>query len=92
MAATQPIENLFSEPEFRGQTACSLPETHELGWGAKPPTSINGSPGRNKPFASQNLVSRKTYLSVGWLPSVLILCRKVLVVTAAAAPTHAKAA
>ncbi len=63
LAATQPTQKF---PNFGVQTGTSLRGTHHLWWGASPPTSIDGLPGRRRPLGAQTRVRRKT-LCMGWV-------------------------
>jgi hypothetical protein len=48
--------------------------THQLRWGAKPPTLIDGFPGGKRPFLHpKHMVLRKTSVRVGSLPGALLL-------------------
>ncbi len=50
LAATQPIEKVFSKPDFVGPNAFFSAGSHPLRRGAKAPASIDGFPGGNGMF------------------------------------------
>jgi hypothetical protein len=67
LAGTHPFGNLFSKPDFGVQRPPpGFWETHQLWWGAKPPTSIVGFPGGKRPLGRPKYGFEKN-LSKGWV-------------------------
>ena len=66
MAAHQPIQKFFSKPDCRGSDRpAPSRETHQLRWGASPPTSMDGLPER-KAIWTPTLGFEKNF-SMGWV-------------------------
>ena len=68
MAATQLIEKSFSKPYFGGPGGLFPPGNPALEVGGFAPTSIDGLPGRKRPFGPPKSSFEKNF-SKGWVPA-----------------------
>ncbi len=75
LAATQPIEKLFSKPDFEGPPGSFPPGHPFIEEGALRPTSIDEFPRGKRPFHPPHThqVSRKTSAWVGRQPEALLV-------------------